>query len=152
MFWEKLNQIILIRKWYLIISLLRSTFGNSWIRMMCLSRATCPGLGLLFQMASIMKIQQSVLFLSTADNLVIISLKLTCSFHDIAEALFICRYASINRSLKAREIVLVVIVRDSWKSENITSMYWCLCFSPGIRGFLNQCFKYRFKDWLIVCC
>jgi hypothetical protein len=64
-------------------------------------------------MASTMKIQQSVLFLSTADNLVIISLKLTCSFHDIAEALLICRYASINRSLKAREIVLVVIVRDS---------------------------------------
>jgi hypothetical protein len=34
-----------------------------------------------------MKIQQSVLFLLTADNLVIISLKLTCPFHDIAEAL-----------------------------------------------------------------
>jgi hypothetical protein len=66
--------------------------------------------------------------------------------------LLICRYASINRSLKAREIVLVVIVRDSWKSENNTSMHWCLCFSPGIRGFLNQCFKYRFKDDEIVRC
>jgi hypothetical protein len=144
----------------------------------------------LFQWASTMKIQQSVLFLSTADNLVIISLKLTCSFHDIAEALFLCRYSSINHSLKTRERtwwrlfqkrvvltkidiyvfikctnllilrrhitnrerVLVVIVYDSWKSENITSVYWCLFFSSGIRGFLNQCFKYRFKDWLIVCC
>ena len=110
------------------------------------------GLGLLFQWASTMKIQQSVLFLLTADNLVIISLKLTCPFHDIAEALFLCRYSSINHSLKTRETVLVVIVHDSWKSENITSMYWCLFFSSGIRGFLNQCFKYRFKDWLIVCC